>query len=118
MIMLRSCAKRLLVTTILCLTVALGAAAQATETVLYTFTAGADGGWPEAGLAFDSQGNLYGTTNAFGPYGYGTVFKLSPAGGNWTETVIHGFCASYHAGCRDGAYPLAGVVFDSLADGW
>jgi hypothetical protein len=32
------------------------------ETVLYTFTGGTDGAGPEAGLTFDSHGNLFGTT--------------------------------------------------------
>jgi uncharacterized repeat protein (TIGR03803 family) len=35
-----------------------------TESVLYSFTAGADGGAPMAGLIFDTAGNLYGTTVA------------------------------------------------------
>src|SRR5271157_4984795 len=32
------------------------------ETVLYSFTGGADGAYPGAGLLRDAQGNLYGTT--------------------------------------------------------
>ena len=32
------------------------------ETVLYSFTGGADGGYPLAGVIRDSKGNLYGTT--------------------------------------------------------
>ena len=32
------------------------------ETVLHTFTGGADGGTPNAGVIRDSDGNLYGTT--------------------------------------------------------
>ncbi len=47
-----------------------------TETVLYSFTGGADGGNPFAGLVMDAAGNLYGTTKR-GAAGYGTVFKLS-----------------------------------------
>lgn len=99
-----------------CFSFATCAWSQATEKVLYTFTAGDDGGWPQAGLTFDAQGDLYGTTNSFGPYGYGTVFKVSASGGRWAESVIHGFCADYRAGCRDGAYPLAGVVFGSAGN--
>ena len=32
------------------------------ETVLYSFTGGADGAYPNAGVILDSAGNLYGTT--------------------------------------------------------
>jgi uncharacterized repeat protein (TIGR03803 family) len=32
-----------------------------TESVLYSFTGGADGANPQAGLIFDQSGNLYGT---------------------------------------------------------
>jgi hypothetical protein len=32
------------------------------ETVLYNFTGLSDGGVPEAGVIFDPEGNLYGTT--------------------------------------------------------
>jgi uncharacterized repeat protein (TIGR03803 family) len=57
------------------------------ETVLYSFTGGADGSVPQD-LILDAAGNLYGTTN-FGGYsggdcarnyyvGCGVVFKLSP----------------------------------------
>ena len=45
------------------------------ETVLYTFTGGADGALPQAGL-LAYQGALYGTTYGGGAYGYGVVFKL------------------------------------------
>jgi uncharacterized repeat protein (TIGR03803 family) len=48
-----------------------------TEAPLYTFTGGADGGVPQAGLVIDSSGNLYGTTYQGGS-GYGVVFELSP----------------------------------------
>ena len=49
-----------------------------TETVLYSFTGGTDGGTPYAGVIFDPAGNLYGTTYVGGVYGYGTVFMLTP----------------------------------------
>jgi uncharacterized repeat protein (TIGR03803 family) len=48
-----------------------------TETVLHAFS-GPDGGYPWGGLAFDVQGNLYGTTSVGGANGQGTVFKLTP----------------------------------------
>jgi uncharacterized repeat protein (TIGR03803 family) len=49
-----------------------------TETVLYSFTSGNDGGLPYAPLIRDKQGNLYGTTNVGGTYNYGTVFEVIP----------------------------------------
>ncbi|MGO9648946.1 MAG: choice-of-anchor tandem repeat GloVer-containing protein [Terriglobales bacterium] len=54
------------------------------ETVLHSFTGGADGGFPWAGLTMDSAGNLYGVATGGGdtacspPSGCGVVFKLTP----------------------------------------
>jgi uncharacterized repeat protein (TIGR03803 family) len=46
--------------------------------VHHTFTGGADGGNPFAGLVPDAAGNLYGTTSGGGAYGHGVVFRLAP----------------------------------------
>jgi uncharacterized repeat protein (TIGR03803 family) len=87
------------------------------ETVLYTFTGGADGSEPASQLIFDSTGNLYGTTTIGGnnddcgppPYGCGVVFKLTPsAGGPWTESVLYSF-----SGGTDGGFASGGLTFDS-----
>lgn len=81
------------------------------ETVLYSFSGAADGAVPEAGLARDAAGNLYGTTTAGGAHGNGTVFKLTaPAqtGERWTERVLYSFGTG-----TDGTTPVAGVTFDS-----
>lgn len=73
------------------------------ETTLYTFTDGADGAWPSAGLVMDSAGNLYGTATLGGDLncgqglGCGTVFKIDTSG---HFSVIHTFIGS------DGSYPL------------
>jgi uncharacterized repeat protein (TIGR03803 family) len=72
------------------------------ETILYTFTGGADGGVPFAGLVRDATGNLYGATAGFGTYDDGTVFKLDTSG---KETVLYSF-----KGGADGETPLAGLV--------
>jgi hypothetical protein len=54
------------------------------KTVLYSFTGGADGNEPKAGVVFAKPGNLFGTTvnggiaNSYCPDGCGVVFKLVP----------------------------------------
>ncbi len=84
--------------------------------VLYRFTAGSDGEKPQAGLVWDTAGNLYGTTSSGdggtgcnnGTAGCGTVFELSPlSGGGWTESVIYVF-----QGSSDGASPYSTLIFD------
>jgi hypothetical protein len=47
------------------------------ETVLWSFTGGADGGDTTAGLVLDN-GLLYGTTSLGGQYADGTVFSVTP----------------------------------------
>jgi len=77
-----------------------------TESVLYSFTGGSDGGTPYGGLVIDADGNLYGTTYAGGTSGLGTVFELMPGtGSTWTEVVLHNF-----AGGSDGELPRAGLI--------
>src|SRR5216684_6646421 len=68
-----------------------GRSIAATETVIHTFTGGSDGQYPEAGLAIDSNGVLYGTTSYGGLNAGGTVFALAPPtspGGAWTERIL------------------------------
>src|SRR5277367_920977 len=50
------------------------------ETVLHSFAGGKDGANPQASLIMDATGNLYGTTNAGGASGAGTIFKVGPKG--------------------------------------
>jgi uncharacterized repeat protein (TIGR03803 family) len=78
------------------------------ETVLYSFTGGADGESPFAALLRDAAGNLYGTTVLGGAFTLGTVFKLDATG---KETVLYSF-----AGGTDGANPTAGLVEDELGN--
>jgi uncharacterized repeat protein (TIGR03803 family) len=49
-------------------------------TVLHSFTGGADGAIPAAGMIQASDGNLYGTTEVGGSVGYGNVFKMTTSG--------------------------------------
>jgi len=86
-----------------------------TETVLYSFcqkTNCADGANPNA-LLGDTSGNFYGTTSTGGAYGAGTVFKLSPSGAAWTETVLYSFCPQ--TGCPDGRGP-ANLLMDGAGN--
>ena len=79
-----------------------------TESVLYSFTGGADGANPfTADVIFDKAGNLYGTTTGGGAQGLGVVFELTPTSAGWTETVLHSF-----AGGTDGQNPYAGLAID------
>ena len=48
-----------------------------TENVLYAFTGGADGRFPESTVTIDSTGNLYGTTVSGGT-GCGVVYQIPP----------------------------------------
>ncbi len=75
-----------------------------TLTTLYSFSGGADGGNPYAGLVQGSDSNLYGTTSSGGTNGYGggTVFKTSSAG---TLTTLYSF-----SGGADGNDPSGGLV--------
>ena len=84
------------------------------ETVLYSFTGGADGDQPYASLIRDAKGNIYGTTffgggSAACNGGCGVVFKLDTSG---EETVLHAFTGTG----GDGANPYDGLVQDAQGD--
>jgi uncharacterized repeat protein (TIGR03803 family) len=84
------------------------------EKVLYSFTGGNDGAGPYSSVTLDSAGHLYGTTISGGGsgcngYGCGTVYKLTPSGSGWTETVIYRFSDAMPL---NGINPLGGVVVD------
>lgn len=78
------------------------------ESVLYSFTGGADGCFPDQGVVRDTAGNLYGTTlqggAGFCNSGLGTVYELNAAG---NFTVLETF------GGVDGAYPDSHLLLDS-----
>jgi len=86
------------------------------EKVLYSFcslNSCVDGSLPLAGLTIDTAGNLYGTTQTGGAYGWGTVFRLAlGANGKWTETVLH----SFNFNGEDGIEPAAEMIFDAAGD--
>ena len=80
--------------------------ATGTETVLHSFTGGAEGGTPYAGVIRDSAGNLYGTAQFGGSGGSdaGVAFKLDTAG---KEKVLKNF-----TGGADGGRPTSGAIRD------
>jgi uncharacterized repeat protein (TIGR03803 family) len=87
------------------------------ETILLRFQGDLDGLAPASNLVFDKQGNLYGTTEGGGngnncpatlypTEGCGTIFRLTPEGKQWKETVLYRFQGYvYH----DGAVPITGL---------
>jgi uncharacterized repeat protein (TIGR03803 family) len=87
------------------------------ETILYRFGDGADGGYPQTALIFDTAGNLYGVAQAGGSNSSGVIFELSPASGHWTESVLYGFADGtlpggaplrFHGGNLYGTTPSGG----------
>jgi uncharacterized repeat protein (TIGR03803 family) len=83
-----------------------------TETVLYSFGTNGDGSAPIGRLAFDSAGNLYGTTSYGGAYANGTVFTLQRSA-NWAETILHSFQGQSGT---DGGVPYGGLVADAAGN--
>lgn len=85
-----------------------------TESVLYSFCKKLhcrDGQTPSGGVIFDTQGALYGTTTSGGDKNGGVVFKLTPSGSGYTESVLYSFCRKSH--CTDGQTPSSGMIFDT-----
>ena len=82
------------------------------ETILHSFTAGADGYWPSTSLTIAANGALYGTTTAGGLPGFGTVFALMPptrSGGPWTEQILYSFAGPDGPG-GDGVGPWGRLI--------
>jgi len=88
------------------------------EKVLYSFTGGKDGGYPNASLVFDKSFNLYSITRLGGSAsgncegsgsGCGVVFELSKSSGYKSESVLYSF-----TGESDGGEPFAFVTLDKL----
>lgn len=95
-----------------------------TESVLYSFTGGADGGYPYGGVTLDAYGNLFGTTVEGGTNEGGTVFELSPvSSGGWAFSTIHTFggpdgLASYTPVTFDAAHKLYGTTREGGTHGY
>jgi uncharacterized repeat protein (TIGR03803 family) len=88
-------------------------AGKVTVSVLYNFQGPPDDGQrPQAGLARDKEGNLYGTTTYGGPlrggFYFGVVFELDE---NGKESVLYMF-----TGGADGGLPWAPLIRDSAGN--
>jgi uncharacterized repeat protein (TIGR03803 family) len=74
-----------------------------TKSIAYAFTGAPDGAVPVGPIVPSIDGSFYGATEYGGtgpciigsdyspPYGCGALYKLTPSGGGWTETVIYSF---------------------------
>jgi hypothetical protein len=82
------------------------------ENVLYSFKYLDKRGFaPSAGVIFDSNGNLYGTTTLGGSYTWGTVFTLFlDTKRNWTKRVLYSFGKNGRFD-EGGVDPTAALVF-------
>jgi len=81
------------------------------ERVIYSFVGGSDAVNPAAGVTLDAEGNLYGTTSFGGAHGVGAIYKLSPSGSTWTESVLYSF-----KGLKDGENPVGGLILDAAGN--
>ncbi len=82
-------------------------------TVLHDFYP-RDGAFPNGAVVADAAGNLYGTTEQGGKFGYGAVYEISPpaaGSSHWTSRVLHSFADPAHG--ADGAFPTGSLAFDA-----
>ncbi len=83
-----------------------------TESILHNFNIVdnvGDGAFPQAGVFFNSAGNIIGTTYAGGSQGYGEIYKLTPNGdGTWAKSSIH-----YFGLANDGRNPNTNLIADA-----
>jgi len=81
------------------------------QSVLYNFSGGRDGGHPAAGVVIDNRGRVFGTASTGGsgvPLSGGVIFRLDRPineGDPWRETVLHSF------GGPDGFRSLSHLVW-------
>ncbi len=81
------------------------------ETVIYSNPGGNGPATLYAGVLLDAVGNIYSTSFFGGEFGSGAVYKLSPSGGNYTETNLYSF-----TGGSDGALSMTAVAMDAAGN--
>jgi uncharacterized repeat protein (TIGR03803 family) len=68
-------------------------------------------------VTLDHAGNIYGTTldggsgSGCGDHGCGTVYKISPSGSGWSETIVYPFTSG-----TDGYDPYAALMLDNAGN--
>lgn len=80
-----------------------------THTVVHGFAGGSDGASVRGGLIRDADGNLYGTTQLGGAFGFGTIFRIDASG---NKTILYSFAGA------DGANPVSGLIRDKYGSLW
>jgi uncharacterized repeat protein (TIGR03803 family) len=78
------------------------------RTVLWEYKQRPDGCGPYSGVTLDSSGNLYGTTERGGVYGYGTLYKIDTSG---RYSQFYSF-----TGGIDGGSPSSSVIVDAAGN--
>jgi uncharacterized repeat protein (TIGR03803 family) len=84
------------------------------EKLLHSFKSdGSEGQFPQAGVIFDSMGNIYGTTAGNLASRSQTVFELTPRPvGGWLAHVLHRFCNT----CKNNDGPSGGLTLDAAGN--
>lgn len=78
-----------------------------TESVLDRFSGGTDAWEPNGPIVIDRAGSIYGSSGFGGSQNAGAVFKLTPSGSGYVESVLYSF-----PGGTGGELPQAGLTID------
>ena len=92
-----------------------------TFTVLRSFSNATDGGKPAGTMVLGADGNFYGITRIGGSSGYGTIFKITPAGiytviKSLNGTTDGGYCYGSLAKASDGNF--YGITYQGGSGGY
>jgi uncharacterized repeat protein (TIGR03803 family) len=81
-----------------------------TQRTLYSLNCGRTGCYPLGDVVFDGPNAIYGTTQAGGSGGGGTVFQITQTNGVWGLAKVYGLIGS------NGSGPHAGVTIDAAGN--